>query len=172
MEYLKVLHPSIPDKVLMCYAETRRINELKNTFYRIKEHYDGEYEDLINGRTHEFAPNQIVTDVFMARYGYLDYTKYEEPDFFSGGPLYKIRNNIMYNDAKSWDDNHIVHATKFIYHPSGIPIMFDNMSSLKPKTINELRQLIKDDGKTDEELNREIYLESLEQNQIKNSLFI
>jgi len=167
-EYLKVLHPSIPDKVLMCYAETRRIDDLKNTFYRIKEHYDGEYEDLINGRTHEFAPDQLVTDVFMARYGCLDHTKYEEPDFFSNGPLYKIRNNIMYNDAKSWDDNHIVYATKFIYHPSGIPIMFDNMSSFKPKTIDELKQLIKDNGKTDEELNREFFLESLEENQIKD----
>ena len=169
MEYLSKLKPFIPENVLMCEAEYNRIMNLKDTFFLIKEHYDNEYNDLINNRKHDFENTFRPDGYYSMMYYKLVYKKNNESVlFFSDEPEYKIENNIMYDDSKRYDKDSIMYATKFIYHPSGIPIMFDRRSRIKPPTYEELCKRPKQKDYTYDDLRYDSLMEGLNEEEINN----
>ncbi len=170
IKYLSKLNQSIPEKFLMCEAEYRRIMDLKDTFYLIKEHYDGEYNDLINHRKHNFENTFRPDGYYSMMYYKLVYKKNNESVlFFSDEPEYKIENNIMYDDSKRYDKDSIMYATKFIYHPSGIPILFnDRRCKIKPPTYEELCKKPKQKEYTDDDLRYDSLMEVLEEVEINS----
>ncbi len=170
IKYLSKLNQSIPEKFLMCEAEYRRIMDLKDAFYLIKEHYDGEYNDLINHRKHNFENTFRPDGYYSMMYYKLVYKKNNESVlFFSDEPEYKIENNIMYDDSKRYDKDSIMYTTKFIYHPSGIPILFnDRRCKIKPPTYEELCKKPKQKEYTDDDLRYDSLMEVLEEVEINS----
>lgn len=169
IKYLSVLKSFIPEEFIMCEAEYDRIMKLKDAYYLIKEHYDNEYNDLINNKENNFKSTFKPSGYFSMMYYKLVYKKNNKSDlFFSDEPVYKIQNNIMYDDSRCYDKNNIVRATKFIYHPSGIPIIFDTRSRIKPPSYEELCKRPKQKNYTYDDLRYDSFKEILDEEDIES----
>ena len=163
IKYLSQLKPFIPEKYLICEAEYQRIMNLKDTFYLIKEHYENEYEELINGKKHELNSSFIPDGYYSMMYYKIVYRKNnKEHIIFCDEPIYKIEKNIMYDDSRSYDKDRIIPVTKFIYHPSGIPILFDARSRIKPPSYEELLKRPKGKEYPEEDLKYDSFREVLD----------
>ena len=166
VEYLKKAYPYLPLDTLSSKAEFLRILNLADTYYLIQPKYKNELEDLIkNGPINFNIPfNQKVKNYMLMKYNKLEHKIRNEYDLVES--KYSIYNNIMYEE-NVWKCNKIVKTKPFIYHSSGVPIIFDMYSKIKPKKIEELNEPNDEDRFFDLEKTRKEEIE----NEIINTKF-
>lgn len=128
IEYFERIHPEVPRKYLSSSFEYERILSLVDTYYLVSLRYPNELEDLKKGinESIQFTKGK-VDEYYLLRYNKLRHILREDQDYLE--PTYSIENNIMYQDNRP---GKILKTRSFIYHPSGIPILFDELSRYKP----------------------------------------
>lgn len=141
VEYYKKLYPFFSIDALSSKAEFNRLLKLTDTYYLMQPRYENELEDLIkNGPINFNIPdNQKVIDYFIARYNKLEHQKRDEFDFLDS-KKYSIKNNILYEEYQRYlkGFEKIVKTKLFMYHSSGLPIIFDGYTKIKPKRIEDM----------------------------------
>ena len=136
IKYIQKQQPFIPKKVLSTLAEYYHIMNQKDFYYLISLRYSNELDELIQNDLSVSAPQQI-SHYFLVRYQKLNHV-IQSSDFLPKTE-YCIQNSILYQKPKS--KNEIVLSKEFLYHSSGIPILFDSYSKYKPKSYEELNFL-------------------------------
>ena len=143
IEFYKKVFPYIPLDSLSSYAELLRLLKLADTYYLLQPRYENELDDLIkNGPINFNIPtNQKVNDYFIARYTKLEHKKRDEYNFYDPDePKYSIKNNILYEEPNCYLKKleKIVKTKLFMYHSSGLPIILDEYTKIKPKKIEDI----------------------------------
>ena len=130
---IRIIEPYLREDLIKYVAIISKTSRLGNLYQYLKERYPNEIEYLLKHQFNNFQDSKSVDEYFYHEWGRIQYKRVYRQEYFDmfdqQKETYTIKDNFMFQDNTC---KNIIKARLFIYHPSGLPILFDSNSNYDP----------------------------------------